>query len=215
LQLGRGLLGMVPGFTRLARDSAYRTRDRLSSRIPMHRDLELLHRFVQASLHLTHRAMLAMGLGAVHRFGEAEELLRSGFELDPGFFWTYSVLAELYVARDMMAEALPIAKQAFTLAPWYAPSVGVYAGALVRTGDREGGREVARSLGSSENYGVSIGWALFHTTCGDLDAATEWFARAIEERYSMVGAFLQSAIGQPLRSSVHWPSLARLRNLPT
>jgi predicted Zn-dependent protease len=124
-----------------------------------------------------------------------------------------SILADLYAARDMMAEARHVAKQAFTLAPWYAPSVGVYAGALVGTGDREGGRDLMRSLGSAENYGVSIGWALFHTTCGELDAAAEWFARAIEERYSMVGAFLQSAIGQPLRSSAHWPSLARRMNL--
>ena len=182
----------------------------------LHEAVEQLDLAVQGDpLHLTHRAMLAMGLGAVDRFAEAEELLSSGVELDPGFFWTYSVLAELYAARDMMTEALPVAKQAFTLAPWYAPGVGIYAGALVRTGDREGGREVARSLGSPENYGVSIGWALFHTTCGELDAAAEWFARAIEERYSMVGAFLQSAIGQPLRRSAHWPSLARLRNLPT
>ena len=90
----------------------------------------------------------------------------------------------------------------------------VYAGALVRNGDREGGREVLRSLGSPESYGVSIGWALFHTTCGELDAAAEWFARAIEERYSMVGAFLQSAIGEPLRQSPHWPRLAQLMNLP-
>ena len=180
-----------------------------------HEAVAQLERAVQGDpLHSTHRAMLALGLGALHRYADAEALLKKGLELDPGFFWTYAILADLYVARDMMAQALPVAKQACTLAPWYAPSVGVYAGALVRNGDREGGREVLRSLGSPESYGVSIGWALFHTTCGELDAAAEWFARAIEERYSMVGAFLQSAIGEPLRQGPHWPRLAQLMNLP-
>ena len=73
--------------------------------------------------------------------------------------------------------------------------------------------EIVRSLGPRERYGVSIGWALFHATCGDLDSAAEWFARAIEERYSMVGALLHSAICGPLRNSRHWPPLARLMNL--
>jgi hypothetical protein len=113
----------------------------------------------------------------------------------------------------MIAEARSAAERTFTLAPWYPPGVGVYAGVLVRTGDRQRGHEVIRSLGSRERYGVPIGWALFHTACGELDSAAEWFARAIEERYSMVGAFLHSAVGGSLRRSAHWPSLARLMNL--
>jgi hypothetical protein len=51
--------------------------------------------------------------------------------------------------------------------------------------------------------------------CGELESAAEWFARAIDERYSMVGAFLHSAIAGSLRRSAHWPPLARLMNLPT
>ena len=114
----------------------------------------------------------------------------------------------------MMAEALPVAEMTFRTAPWYPPGVGVYAGVLTRSGNRERGHEIVRSLGPRERYGVPIGWALFHATCGDLDSAAEWFARAIEERYSMVGAFLHSAICGPLRSSRHWLPLARLMNLP-
>ena len=49
---------------------------------------------------------------------------------------------------------------------------------------------------------MSIGWALFHVTCAGLDSAAGWFAPAIEERYSMLGALLQSAICKRLECSV-------------
>jgi hypothetical protein len=58
------------------------------------------------------------------------------------------------------------------------------------------------------------GLAIFHTCCGEIDLAANWFEKAIEERYSMVAAFLQSAIGEPLRCSPRRPKLAALMNLP-
>jgi TolB-like protein/Tfp pilus assembly protein PilF len=165
-------------------------------------------------LHLTHRAILAMCLGAAGRYAEAEEILRQSRNLDPSFFWTYSIFADLYAARQSFAEALPFAEKAFALAPWYAPSVGVYAGLLVRMGEPQRGKEVVQRLGSGEAYGASKGLALFHTCCGEIDRAANWFEKAIQERDSMVVAFLQSAIGEPLRASPHWPKLAALMNLP-
>lgn len=165
-------------------------------------------------LHLTHRAILAMCLGAEERYAEAEELLRQSRDLDPNFFWTYYFLADLYAARQMFVEALPIAEQAFSLAPWYAPTVGLYAGLLVRMGQPDRAEEVLLKLGSGEAYGASKGLALFHICCGEIDRAADWFEKAIEERDSMVVAFLQSAIGEPLRDSPRWPRLAALMNLP-
>jgi hypothetical protein len=152
-------------------------------------------------------------LGALERFDDAEVVLAKSREIDPDFFWTYDVLASHYIARDLMAEARSAAERTFTLAPWYPPGVGTHAGMLVRTGERERGHAVVRSLGPRERYGVSIGWARFHLTCGELESAAEWFARAIDERYSMVGALLHSALCRPLRNSRHWPALARLMNL--
>ena len=178
--------------------------------------VEQLERAVQEDpLHLTCRTTLALALGALERFDDAEVVLARSREIDPGFFWTYDVLASHYIARDMMAEARSAAEMTFTLAPWYPPGVGTYAGVLVREGERQRGDAVVRSLGPRERYGVSIGWARFHMACGELESAAEWFARAIDERYSMVGAFLHSAIAGSLRRSAHWPPLARLMNLPT
>ena len=180
----------------------------------VHEAVEQLDLAVQADpLHLTYRVTFALALGGAGRYDEADAVLARSREIDPGFFWTYDVLASSYVARDMLAAALPAAEMTFTTAPWYPPGIGVYAGILTRAGHRERGQEIVRSLGPRDRYGVSIGWALFHTTCGDLDSAAEWFARAIDERYSMVGALLHNAICGPLRNSRHWPPLARLMNL--
>src|SRR5215211_1264541 len=74
-------------------------------------------------LHLTHRAMLAMGLGAADRHADAEVLLRQTIDLDSNFFWTYAVFADLHAARELFVDALPFAERAYALAPWYMPNV--------------------------------------------------------------------------------------------
>ncbi|MEP6960622.1 MAG: hypothetical protein ABI995_00985 [Acidobacteriota bacterium] len=165
-------------------------------------------------LQLTYRAVLALCLGADGRDAEAQALLRQTIDLDPNFFWTHCFLANVYAARQMFAQAAPCAEKAYTLAPWYAPAVGVYAGSLVRTGEPDRGRAVIQRLGSGEAYGASMGLAIFHTYCGEIDLAADWFEKAIEERDAMVVATLQSSMGEPLRSSARWPKLAAMMNLP-
>jgi tetratricopeptide (TPR) repeat protein len=164
-------------------------------------------------LRLTHRAILAMCLGAVGQYGEAVELLNQSRDLDPDFMWTQYYLADFHAARQKFAEALSFAARGYALAPWYAPCVGIYDGLLVRMGDPDREREVIRALGAGEAYGASKGLAIFHTICNDIDLAADWYERAIEERDSFVVAFLQSAIGEPVRNSPRWSGLAALMNL--
>jgi TolB-like protein/tetratricopeptide (TPR) repeat protein/predicted Ser/Thr protein kinase len=166
-------------------------------------------------LQTTIRVFLGVFLGAVGRYAEAEQHFRQAMHLDPNFFWSYVYLAELFAARGMFAEALPIAEKAFDVSPWYAPSIGIYAGVLVRTGQADRGRELAQKLGSGEAYGSSMGWAIFHICCNEIDLAADWYEKAIEERDSLVPSTLQAAIGEPLRASSRWPKLAALMNLPT
>ncbi|MBZ5634181.1 MAG: protein kinase [Acidobacteriia bacterium] len=165
-------------------------------------------------LQTTIRVFVAASLGAVGRYAEAEEHFRQAIHLDANFFWSYVYLAELYAARGMFAEALPIAEKAFALTPWYAPSIGIYAGVLVHTGQAGRGKELAQKLGSGERYGTSMGWAIFHTCCNEIDAAADWYEKSIEERDSLVPSTLQTAIGEALRASPRWPKLAALMNLP-
>jgi serine/threonine-protein kinase len=165
-------------------------------------------------LQTTIRVFLASCLGAVGRHAEAEEHFRQAIHLDPNFFWAYVYLAELHAARGMFEEALPIAERAFDLSPWYPPSIGIYAGVLVRTGQIDRGRELAQKLGSGEKYGTSMGWAIFHLCCNEIDLAADWYEKSIEERDSLVASTLNTAFGEPLRASTRWPKLAALMNLP-
>jgi TolB-like protein len=164
-------------------------------------------------LHFTYRGLLAVCLAAAGRFAEAEQLLQQSRDLDPNFFLTHYHLAGLYTARQMYAEALPCAEKASSLAPWYPATMGMYAGLLVRTGQPERGQDVLKALGSSDAFGTTRGVAVFHTCCGQIDLAADWFERAIEERDPSAPALLQSAIGEPLRLSSRWPKLAALMNL--
>jgi Tfp pilus assembly protein PilF len=165
-------------------------------------------------LHLTVRVGMAMCFGAVGRYAEAEDHLLQAMNPDAKFFWAWHDLADLYAARRMFVEALPFAEKAFSLVPWYTQAVGVYAALLVRTGERYRGLELIRRLGTGEAYGASTGLAIFHTHCGEIDLAADWFEKAIEERNPSVGYLLQRATGEPLRASPRWPKLAALMNLP-
>jgi eukaryotic-like serine/threonine-protein kinase len=165
-------------------------------------------------LQTTIRNFLGVTLSAVGRDADAEEQFRQTLHLDANFSWAYVFLAEFYAARGRFAEALPIAEKAFSLTPWYPPSVGIYAGLLVREGQPDRGKELIRKLGSGEAYGASAGWAIFHLCCGEIDPAADWFEKVIEERDPLGAQVLQTPLGEPLRASPRWPKLAALMNLP-
>jgi TolB-like protein/Tfp pilus assembly protein PilF len=177
--------------------------------------VEQLKLAVQADpLNLMYRASLALSLMGVGHYDEAEERLLQNRDLDPDFMPTYLYLALPHVARQKFAEALPFAEKAFSLAPWFASCVGLYAGVLVRTGEPDRGREIVRALGGGEAYGASRGLAGFHSLCGDIDAAADWYERAIEERDPNIPYVLQTVRSTQLRDSSRWPRLAALMNLP-
>jgi serine/threonine-protein kinase len=164
-------------------------------------------------LHLTIRTFMALALGGGRRYAEAEEHFRQVLNLDPNFFWALEYLAELHAARGKYSEALALAEKAFSVAPWYAPIVGVYAGLLVHSGREAQGKETVQRLGTGEAYGASMGLALFHLCCGQVDRSAECFEKAIEERDALVACILRGAITEPLRASPRWAKLAALMNL--
>jgi TolB-like protein/Tfp pilus assembly protein PilF len=165
-------------------------------------------------LHLMRRCGLAACLGAVGRYAEADEILHQCKELDPHFIVNELYLAILYMSRQMFAEALPFAERTASQVPWYLPSIGLHAGLLVRTGQPARAEEVLQALGSGEAYHAALSLALFHTCCGELDLAANWFEKAIAQRDAEVVVFLQGVIGEPIRASKHWLRLAALMNLP-
>jgi tetratricopeptide (TPR) repeat protein len=165
-------------------------------------------------LHLLRRVALATCLAAVGRYAEVDDILQQSRELDPTFIVTELYTAVFYMTRQMFVEALPFAEKTASLAPWYRPAIGLYAGLLARTGQSVRAQEVLRALGLGEAYHAALGLALYHTCRAELDVAADWFEKAIAQRDAEVVVMLQGAMGEPIRLSKHWPRLARLMNLP-
>jgi TolB-like protein len=165
-------------------------------------------------LHLASRNLLAMCLGAVGRFLEAEELLLQTRDLAPDYRITNACLANHYADRQMYAAALPFAEEVAKWEMRLGLHIGQFAGLLVRDGQTDRAKRVLETLGSEVEYGFAMGMGLYHSRCGEIDKAAAWFEKAIAERYSSVPPYLQGAIGEPLRASPHWPRLAALMNLP-
>jgi TolB-like protein/Tfp pilus assembly protein PilF len=177
--------------------------------------VDQVERAVQGDpLHPGIRLLMAGCLAAVGRYAEAEAHARQILDLDPSAGLAYYVLASLCAARSMFAEALSFAEKAFSLAPLYAPSLGVYAGILVCIGEPNRGKELIQRLGSGQVYGTPMGLAIFHAYCGEIVLAADWFEKAIEERSPGVAYLLQTAIAEPLRASPRWPKLAKMMNFP-
>ena len=82
-------------------------------------------------------------------------------------------LANLFLARQMFAEALPFAEKAYSRAPWLPYIKGGCAGVLIRTGARDRGSELVQKLGSGAAYGTPLGLAIFHMCTGELDLAAD------------------------------------------
>ena len=103
---------------------------------------------------------------------------------------------------------------ASTTVPIYKRAIGVLAGVLMLSGDRDRAQGLLDKLGSGQAYGAPQGLATFHLLCSDIDRAADWVEKAIEERNPSVLLSLRQPYAQPLRSSRHWQKLAKLMNLP-
>ena len=85
---------------------------------------------------------------------------------------------------------------------------------LVLSGDRDRAQGLLDKLGSGQAYGTPHGLAIFYLLCSDIDRTADWVEKAIEERDPLILLSLRQPYAQPLRSSRHWPKLAKLMNLP-
>lgn len=152
-------------------------------------------------------------LAGADRFEDAQRQFQEALALDPHFYWAHFYRAKTLVAQHRFDEALAAAEAAFTYGPMDLAAVGLYAGLLARVGDPRA-QDILKRLGAGETYTAPYGFGLFFTVQGDLDQAADWWAKAIEQRTSMVPNALQGALCEPLRASHHWPRLRTLLKLP-
>jgi len=163
---------------------------------------------------LNGRYHLALGLCLEASGKDGSEELRRAVELDDNNAFTFLNLGLINSSRRRIAEALAAAKHAYSLAPWSSRVIGLLAGILVLSGDRDRAQGLLDKLGSGEAYGAAHGLAIFHLLCSDIDRAADWVEKTIEQRDLSLLVWLRHPYAQPLRSSRHWPKLAKLMNLP-
>lgn len=157
------------------------------------------------------RVVLAVGLMACGRYEDASAACRRLLELNENYWYGCAVLAWSYAARGMFSEALPIAEKAYSLAPWNAIGIAVLAAALEGTGDAIRAQAVLQPLlNAPETYAAPRGPLIFHVLRGEIDEAAAWAEKSIAQR-DPYGTILHPWL---LRSSAHWPALAKRINLP-
>jgi tetratricopeptide (TPR) repeat protein len=156
--------------------------------------------------------VLGACLEASGRDGSDE--VRRAIELDDNYFLTFLRLGWIHLSRGRIAEALAAAERAYSLAPWSSRAIGLLAGVLVLSGNRDRAQGLLDKLGSGQAFGAAHGLVIFHLLCSDIERAAGWVEKAIEERDPSILIYLRQPYAQPLRASRHWPKLAKLMNLP-
>jgi serine/threonine-protein kinase len=147
------------------------------------------------------------------RDAEAVRDARRIIEIDQRLAPSYLTLALAHLSQDKVSEAFSFAEQAYSLAPWYHIAIGLFAALLVRTGDRGRAETVLQGVRDQQSYGAPVALLIFHSVCGEIDAAADWVAKAIAQRFPLIFSLLRGPIGKSLRSSPHWPGLLKLVNL--
>jgi eukaryotic-like serine/threonine-protein kinase len=147
------------------------------------------------------------------RDAEALAQLEKVLELNEGLPVARVSVAMLEADRGRLDAGLAAARRAYADAPWYPDTVATLAGLLQRTGDEEGARLLAQTLGRGETFGDARVQAIYQLLCGNVDAAVPWVEQAIAERDLSMMVYLRFAVSKGLRASAHWPKILRMLNL--
>jgi serine/threonine protein kinase len=147
------------------------------------------------------------------RDAEALAQLEKVLELNEGLPVARVSVAMLEADRGRLDAGLAAARRAYADAPWYPDTVATLAGLLQRTGDEEGARSLAQTLGRGETFGDARVQAIYQLLCGNVDAAVPWVEQAIAERDLSMMVYLRFAVSKGLRASAHWPKIRGMLNL--
>lgn len=160
------------------------------------------------------RAQLGGYLFLSGRSSESEVVENQALELAPGFFIPYFHLACHQVLQGRLAEARANAERCVAVAPWNPGAAGALAGILSVAGDEAEARKVMSSLGDGSAFGAPWGFIAYHLVRSECDRAADWYERMIQQRDMRAPYIAASAFGDRLTSSLRWPALRRMMNLP-
>jgi len=168
-------------------------------------------------LNVVSRLALAQCFLAAGRYEDSSTQCRQILEIDENHSGGYWLLGMNLLLQKRYSEALPTARKAYSLAPWAAWRIAVFAAALLRGGDSIRAEEALQPLrGAPQAYGSARGLALFHSFFGEFDQTGQWLEKAIEQRdpYAPFWFACLRSLESSDGSSDHVPKLAKMMNLP-
>ena len=135
--------------------------------------------------------------------------MRQVLEIDENFWVAYWYLSRFNLTEGNLGEARASAERAYSLRSPNTLGTGLLAGLLAREGEAARAEALLALLPPPETYGAPMAWASYCLAQLRIDDAAEWVDRAIEQRDPRVVYVLAD-----LRTSTHWPALARKLGLP-
>jgi tetratricopeptide (TPR) repeat protein len=135
---------------------------------------------------------------------------RKVLEFDDRNYVAHFVVASGLFFQGRLAEARAPAEEAFRLAPWHAGVVGLLAGLLAQTNERDRAEKLIANIRGM----IPFGMITYHLVLSEIDAAIDWYERMIEQRQPIAAELSCAGYFKPLRSSPRWPKLAKMMNLP-
>src|SRR5215471_19049638 len=160
-------------------------------------------------LHVLCRSHLAACLYAAGRHSDAFKQVRQVLEIDENFWVAYWYLSMFNLTEGDLAEARASAERAYSLMSPNTLAIGLLAGLLAREDEAARAEALLALLPPPETYGAPMAWVSYCLAQLRIDDAAEWVERAIEQRDPRVIYVLAD-----LRTSTHWPALARKLGLP-
>ena len=147
------------------------------------------------------RSSFAACLMSAELYDRAIEEARKGLEIDENLWIPYQALIMSYLMKNMVPEALAAAERAYELAPWHPRIIGLLAGTLARAGERARAETFIEHMNDAPGRLVApSGMVLYHLICSEIDAAGDWFEKAIETRDPTLVPWIRLPLAKPLRS---------------
>jgi len=162
----------------------------------------------QDPLNVLFRGMFALILGSESPDRAAVEA-RKAIEIDERHWLPHYAMSMNHFRRGELPQALPFAERSVQAMASIPLPAGLLAGLFRRLGENDRADELLSRL-----RGPS-GMFIYYMVCSEIDAAADSFAKAIAQgEVQPLMWFAACDFLKPLRSSPHWPALAKTMNLP-
>ena len=133
---------------------------------------------------------------------------RKAMELDERHWLPYYAMSMNHFRRGELREAREFAGRSAAAAPSIPLPAALLAGLLRQLGEHDDAEALLSQLRSPS------GMFIYHAVCSEMDAAADSLAQAIAQGEMQPLVWFSADFLRPLRSTVRWPALARMMNLP-